>query len=43
MQQRTPPVSGKLVAIVIAVVILIAVAAACYWLFRDYQSAPRTP
>jgi flagellar basal body-associated protein FliL len=36
-------VSGKLVAIVIAVVIVLAVVAACTWLFLDYQSAPRQP
>ena len=36
-------VSGRWVAIVVAVAILIAVAVACIWLFRDYQSAPRLP
>jgi len=36
-------VSGKRVAIVIAVVIFIAVAAACYWMYMDYLAAPRQP
>jgi 2-keto-3-deoxy-L-rhamnonate aldolase RhmA len=36
-------VSGKWVAIAIAVAIVIAVAAGCYWLFLDFQSAPRQP
>jgi flagellar basal body-associated protein FliL len=36
-------VSGKRVAIVIAVVIVLAVAAGCIWLFLDFQSAPRQP
>jgi hypothetical protein len=43
MASSIKPVSGRLVAITVAVVILIAVAAACYWLFRDFQSAPRQP
>jgi hypothetical protein len=36
-------VSGKWVAIVIGVAIIIAVAAGCYWLYLDFQSAPRQP
>jgi len=30
-------------AIVIGVAIIIAVAAGCYWLYLDFQSAPRQP
>jgi len=36
-------VSGKWVAIVIGVAIIIAVAAGCCWLYLDFQSAPRQP
>jgi len=36
-------VSGKWVAIVIGVAIVIAVAAACTWLYFDYLAAPRQP
>jgi len=36
-------VSGKLVAIVIGVAIIIAVAAGCIWLYLDFQVAPRQP
>jgi len=36
-------VSGKWVAIVIAVVIVIAVAAGCYWMYINYLTAPRQP
>jgi hypothetical protein len=36
-------VSGKWVAIVIGVAIIIAVAAGCYWLYLDFQAAPRQP
>ena len=36
-------VSGKRVAILVAVVIIIAVAAAYTWLYLDYVSAPRQP
>ena len=43
MQPQRTTVSGKWVAIVVGVVILLAVAAGCYWMFRDYQIAPRTP
>ena len=43
MESPAPVVSGKWVTIVIAVVILIAVTAACIWMYRDYLSAPRQP
>jgi hypothetical protein len=43
MQSSTPVVSGKWVALVIGVVILIAVTVACVWMYRDYLSAPRQP
>jgi hypothetical protein len=43
MQPSGPTVSGRWLAIVIAVVILIATAAGCLWLYRDYLSAPRQP
>jgi hypothetical protein len=36
-------VSGKWIAIVIGIAILIAVAVACTWMYRDYLSAPRQP
>jgi hypothetical protein len=36
-------VSGRWVAIMIAVVIVVAVVAACVWLYLDYLSAPRQP
>jgi hypothetical protein len=36
-------VSGKWLAIAIAVVILIAVTAACIFMYRDYLAAPRQP
>jgi hypothetical protein len=36
-------VSGKWVAIVIAVVIITAVAAGCYWMYINYLVAPRQP
>ena len=36
-------VSGKWVAIVIGVAIILAVGAGCYWLYLDFQSAPRQP
>jgi hypothetical protein len=36
-------VSGKRVAITIAVVIFIAVAAGCYWMYANYLVAPRQP
>lgn len=36
-------VSGRWVAITIAVVIVVAVVAACIWLYLDYLSAPRQP
>jgi hypothetical protein len=43
MEPSGKTVSGRWVAIVIAVAILVAVAAGCYWLFLDYQAAPRQP
>jgi hypothetical protein len=43
MQASGKTVSGRWVAIVIAVVIVVAVAAGCFWLYLDYQSAPRQP
>ena len=43
MRSTTPVVSGRWVAIVIAVVIAISVTVACIWLYRDYLSAPRLP
>jgi hypothetical protein len=43
MESSAPVVSGRWVAIVIAVVILIAVTVACVWMYRDYLSAPRQP
>jgi hypothetical protein len=43
MPSTAPVVSGKWVAIVIAVVIAIAVAAGCIWMYRDYLIAPRQP
>jgi len=36
-------VSWKWIAIVIMVTIIIAVAAACVWLYHDYLVAPRQP
>jgi hypothetical protein len=43
MGSPAPVVSGKWLAIVIAVVIIIAVAAGCIWLYRDFLIAPRQP
>jgi hypothetical protein len=43
MPSTAPVVSGKWVAIVIAVVIAIAVTVAFVWMYRDYLSAPRQP
>jgi hypothetical protein len=43
MQASGKTVSGRWVATVIAVAILVAVAAGCYWLYLDYMSAPRQP
>jgi hypothetical protein len=43
MERTDKTVSGRWIAIVIGVVILIAVAVACNWLYRDYLSAPRQP
>ena len=43
MERSTKTVSGRWVAIVIAAVIVIAVGAACVWLYQDYLSAPRQP
>jgi hypothetical protein len=43
MQPSAPVVSGRWLAIVIGVVILIAVAAGCIWLYLDYLAAPRQP
>ena len=43
MQPTGKTVSGRWIAIVIAVVILISVAVACIWLYRDYLAAPRQP
>jgi len=43
MESPAPVVSGRWVAIVIAVVILIAVAAGCIWMYNDYLIAPRQP
>jgi hypothetical protein len=43
MPSSAPVVSGKWLTIVIAVVIVIAVAAACIWLYRDFLIAPRQP
>jgi hypothetical protein len=43
MPSTAPVVSGKWVAIVIAIVIAIAVAAGCIWLYRDFLIAPRQP
>jgi len=43
MQPSGKTVSGRWIAITIAVVIFVAVVAACYWLYLDYLSAPRQP
>jgi len=43
MQPAGKTVSGRWVAIVIAVVIFLAVTAACIFMYRDYLSAPRQP
>jgi hypothetical protein len=43
MKSPAPVVSGKWLVIVIAVVILVAVTAACIWMYRDYLVAPRQP
>jgi hypothetical protein len=43
MERPDKTVSGRWVAIVIMVVIFIAVAAACAWLYNDYVNAPRRP
>jgi hypothetical protein len=43
MEASEKTVSGRWVAIVIAIAILLAVAAGCYWLYLDYLSAPRQP
>ena len=43
MQPNGKTVSGRWVAIVIAVVIVVAVVAGCVWLYLDYLSAPRQP
>jgi hypothetical protein len=43
MQASGKTVSGRWVAIVIAVAIVVAVAVGCYWLYLDYVSAPRQP
>jgi|GEM_PF-3344168 len=43
MQPNGKTVSGRWVAIVIAVVIVVAVVAGCVWLYLDYRKAPRQP
>jgi hypothetical protein len=43
MEASEKTVSGRWVAIVIAVVIFVAVTAACIWMYRDYLAAPRQP
>jgi hypothetical protein len=43
MEASGKTVSGRWVAIVIAIVIFVAVTAACIWMYRDYLAAPRQP
>jgi flagellar basal body-associated protein FliL len=43
MQPSDKTVSGRWVAIVIAIVIFVAVVAGCYWMYINYLVAPRQP
>jgi flagellar basal body-associated protein FliL len=43
VQPSEKTVSGRWVAIAIAVVIFVAVTVACFFMFRNYLAAPRQP